>query len=71
MNDLIKKITAPNGGVFTGQGTNSYLIGKEDITLIDPGSYKKNSCHPYSQRSFSCSITNFKRIKYSNVWKVG
>ena len=37
MNDLIKKITAPNGGVFTGQGTNSYLIGKEDITLIDPG----------------------------------
>ena len=37
MNDLIKKITAPNGGVFTGQGTNSYLIGKDDITLIDPG----------------------------------
>ena len=37
MNDLIKKITAPNGGVFTGQGTNSYLIGVDDITLIDPG----------------------------------
>ena len=37
MNDLIKKITAPNGGVFTGQGTNTYLIGNEDITLIDPG----------------------------------
>ena len=34
MNDLIKKITAPNGGVFTGQGTNSYLIGKDDITLM-------------------------------------
>ena len=37
MDDLIKKITAPNGGVFTGQGTNTYLIGKDDITLIDPG----------------------------------
>ena len=37
MDDLIKKITAPNGGMFTGQGTNSYLIGKDDITLIDPG----------------------------------
>ena len=37
MNALIQKITAPNGGVFTGQGTNTYLIGKKDITLVDPG----------------------------------
>ena len=37
MNKLIKKITAHNGGIFTGKGTNTYLIGKEDITLIDPG----------------------------------
>ena len=34
---LIQKITASNGGVFTGPGTNSYLIGTEDITLVDPG----------------------------------
>lgn len=37
MNKLLKKITANNGGIFTGKGTNTYLIGKEDITLIDPG----------------------------------
>ena len=37
MNKLIKKITANNGGIFTGKGTNTYLIGMEDITLIDPG----------------------------------
>ena len=37
MHKIIKKITANNGGVFTGNGTNTYLIGKEDITLIDPG----------------------------------
>ena len=37
MNELIQKITASNGGVFTGQGTNTYLIGKKDITLVDPG----------------------------------
>ena len=37
MNELIEKITAPNGGVFTGNGTNTYLLGKEDLTLIDPG----------------------------------
>ena len=35
--NLLKKITSPNGGIFTGAGTNSYLIGKKDITLVDPG----------------------------------
>ena len=35
--ELIQQVTAPNGSVFTGSGTNSYLIGREDITLIDPG----------------------------------
>ena len=37
MMDLIKKITAPNPSVFTGQGTNTYVIGNKDVTLIDPG----------------------------------
>ena len=35
--ELVKKITAPNPGVFTGGGTNTYLVGIEDLTLIDPG----------------------------------
>ncbi|MEL1235011.1 MAG: MBL fold metallo-hydrolase, partial [Candidatus Neomarinimicrobiota bacterium] len=35
--NLIKKITAPNPSVFTGKGTNTYLIGKDDISVIDPG----------------------------------
>ena len=35
--ELITKITAPNPGVFTGGGTNTYLIGKDDLTLVDPG----------------------------------
>ena len=35
--ELVKKITAPNPGVFTGGGTNTYLVGREDLTLIDPG----------------------------------
>ena len=37
--EFIERITASNGSVFTGPGTNSYLIGKEDITLVDPVSY--------------------------------
>ena len=34
---IIQRITASNGSVFTGPGTNSYLIGTDDITLVDPG----------------------------------
>ena len=33
---LIKRITAANGSVFTGPGTNTYLVGNEDVTVIDP-----------------------------------
>ena len=34
---LIRRITAGNGSVFTGPGTNTYLVGNEDVTVIDPG----------------------------------
>ena len=34
---IVRKITAPNPGVLTGDGTNSYLVGVNDITLVDPG----------------------------------
>ena len=35
--DFIEKVTASNASIFTGPGTNSYLIGRNDITLVDPG----------------------------------
>ena len=35
--DFIERVTASNGSVFTGPGTNSFLIGRNDITLVDPG----------------------------------
>jgi len=34
---LVRRITADNGGVFTGGGTNTYLVGHQEITVIDPG----------------------------------
>ena len=34
---LIRRITAGNRSVFTGPGTNTYLVGNEDVTVIDPG----------------------------------
>ena len=38
MNDVkVERITAPNGSVFTGAGTNTYLVGENDISIVDPG----------------------------------
>ncbi len=31
------RLTAPNPGVMTGPGTNTYVIGHERFTVIDPG----------------------------------
>ncbi|HYH42234.1 MAG TPA: MBL fold metallo-hydrolase [Burkholderiales bacterium] len=33
----IVRITAPNPGVMTGPGTNSYIVGERELALIDPG----------------------------------
>ena len=37
INDLVVRLTAPNPGMMTGPGTNSYIVGREEIALIDPG----------------------------------
>lgn len=37
LTDRIARITAPNPGVMTGPGTNTYLIGREEIAVVDPG----------------------------------
>jgi glyoxylase-like metal-dependent hydrolase (beta-lactamase superfamily II) len=37
LNDLIRRITAPNPGMMTGPGTNTYIIGTDRLALIDPG----------------------------------
>lgn len=34
---LVRRITAPNPGVMTGPGTNTYILGEGDLALIDPG----------------------------------
>lgn len=34
---LVRRITAGNSSVFTGPGTNTYIVGREEITVIDPG----------------------------------
>lgn len=33
----LARLTAPNGGPFTGAGTNTYLIGADKVMIVDPG----------------------------------
>jgi glyoxylase-like metal-dependent hydrolase (beta-lactamase superfamily II)/8-oxo-dGTP pyrophosphatase MutT (NUDIX family) len=33
----VTRITAPNPGAMTGTGTNTYLVGEDEIAVIDPG----------------------------------
>jgi len=37
LSPLVRRVTAPNAGPLTGPGTNSYIIGKERFTVVDPG----------------------------------
>jgi glyoxylase-like metal-dependent hydrolase (beta-lactamase superfamily II) len=34
---VVTRIIAPNGGVMTGPGTNTYLVGTHELIVIDPG----------------------------------
>src|SRR5215472_14329940 len=33
----VTRLIAPNAGVMTGPGTNTYLVGEQDLAVIDPG----------------------------------
>ena len=34
---LVRRIVAPNAGLLTGAGTNTYLVGVDEIVVVDPG----------------------------------
>lgn len=33
----VRRVVAPNPGIMTGPGTNTYLLGDAEVALIDPG----------------------------------
>jgi glyoxylase-like metal-dependent hydrolase (beta-lactamase superfamily II) len=37
LSPMVRRIIAPNAGVMTGPGTNTYLIGIDEVVVIDPG----------------------------------
>jgi glyoxylase-like metal-dependent hydrolase (beta-lactamase superfamily II) len=34
---LVRRIVAPNAGPMTGPGSNTYLVGVDEIVVVDPG----------------------------------
>jgi glyoxylase-like metal-dependent hydrolase (beta-lactamase superfamily II) len=34
---LVVRLTAPNPGMMTGPGTNTYLVGTDTLVVVDPG----------------------------------
>ncbi|MDA1117312.1 MAG: MBL fold metallo-hydrolase [Proteobacteria bacterium] len=37
LDPYVTRIIAPNPGMMTGPGTNTYLVGDQDLAVIDPG----------------------------------
>jgi glyoxylase-like metal-dependent hydrolase (beta-lactamase superfamily II) len=37
LSPLVRRIVAPNPGMMTGPGTNTYLVGIDEVVVIDPG----------------------------------
>ena len=37
LNELVRRVTAPNPGMMTGPGTNTYVIGSGELAIVDPG----------------------------------
>ena len=37
LNSRVRRLVAPNPGVMTGPGTNTYLLGEKDVAVLDPG----------------------------------
>jgi glyoxylase-like metal-dependent hydrolase (beta-lactamase superfamily II) len=37
LNSRVRRIVAPNAGIMTGPGTNTYLLGDDQVAVLDPG----------------------------------
>lgn len=41
----VRRVRAPNAGMMTGSGTNTYLLGEREVTVIDPGPENAGHLH--------------------------
>ena len=81
---LIRRITAGNGSVFTGyKAVNTYLVGNEEVTVIDPGpamqdhidtilAASKNIKQILVTHTHQTILLEFvylkNKVRYSNLW---
>lgn len=42
LSPLVRRVTASNASPFTFQGTNSYIVGTDELAIIDPGPEDEN-----------------------------
>jgi glyoxylase-like metal-dependent hydrolase (beta-lactamase superfamily II) len=45
LSPMVRRVTAPNPGMMTGPGTNTYIVGRESLTIIDPGPASEQHSH--------------------------
>ena len=39
LSDRLRRITAPNPGLMTGVGTNTYILGNKEVAIVEPGPF--------------------------------
>ncbi len=42
----VLRLTAPNPGLMTGPGTNTYLVGRDELVVVDPGPADERTPRP-------------------------
>ena len=44
---LVRRVLAPNPGIYTGPGTNTYLIGSDQIAVVDRAFQHPHACNRF------------------------
>ena len=56
LSDRLRRITAPNPGLMTGAGTNTYILGNKDVAIVDPGPFDSSGSGSVSNAAMSSHI---------------
>jgi glyoxylase-like metal-dependent hydrolase (beta-lactamase superfamily II) len=60
INPYVRRITAPNPGPLTGQGTNTYIVGDQNVAVIDPGPIEQG----HADQLYQLLTGEGRRIRY-------